>query len=586
MAQGDISLESMFFYDFFYKRFGIRKAQHLTTPIMPNLEDLDLPRKSIYHHVSMSPLDSGPASDEFMFRHINRPIQMAHITTNGDSKGVPRRLTVAVDTLIRQYHIKHRRYKPMRNLEMATRDQNTLLVYNYGFIPQLYHYARSFYSEYYKWWNIQSSVWKTIGDVAKQNDRQHFIVCKLPTVLPSVSDLNIGSGAISQKVIKIFNTPESLMILELWKWFGAQRKDSVINHVAEDQLNKVNIIFQESGRWFVMNLGLLNSWRQATEEELAANPKANTKGLDARQFQRRFLRMTMSLFQVRTVAAPEVEAAIDGKKGVEDAKKLVENTVQVVKQDPVIPKDNGSGVISTPSTTTKLPTEAMKGHDLDTPDDTADDIKHDDEFEAQLTKDLAELETISKNHVGPHEGEKQEIVIEDARTPESGVMKVCDRLADQGLLSAAQYRHYQQLSQSYKTITAPDGKSHLGEFATIEPHLLKIESSPAIKDIKTVIDKTMLKSSLHAFDTHYIKKVMDRDVSGMVLNLQNAGIAITGYEKERVEDVMGAYDDYTIRCTPVEGAASTFRFKLPALEEDGTYMANGIKYRMRKQRGD
>lgn len=583
IARGNISLESMMFYDFFYKRFGVRRADHLVAPIMPELEALELPKHSILHYLSMSPLESGPASDDFMFRNITVPIQMSHITENGDTKGIPRRLTVAVPSLINSYHIRNRRFRQMRNLDAATRDPNTLLVYNYGFIPQLYHYPRSFYSEYYKWWNIQSALWKSVAGVAKLSDRQQFIVCKLPTVLPSIPDFAIGTGTLSQKMVKIFNSPESLMLLELWKWFGEQRKESVLNHVPTEQLNKVNIIFQESGRWFVINLGLLNSWRKATEEELKANPKANAKGFDARQFQRRFLRLTMALFQVRTVAAPEVQAATDGKKGAD--KTPVENTVDVIKQDATIPKDNG-GVISTPTTAGKLPTAATKGQDADLPDHTADDIHHDEEIEAQLAKDLAELEVISKNHVGPHEGEVEEVVIEEPKTLEEGVMRVCDRLADQGLLSAAQYRHYNTLASSYRTITAPDGKTNLGDFIKIPAETLEIKESPAIKDIKTVLDKTMLKSSLFAFDTRYIKDVMHRDVASMVLNLQNAGIAITGYEKERIEDVMGSFDSYSIKVTPVEGASSTLRFKLPALEEDGTYMANGVKYRMRKQRGD
>ncbi len=133
---------------------------------------------------------------------------------------------------------------------------------------------------------------------------------------------------------------------------------------------------------------------------------------------------------------------------------------------------------------------------------------------------------------------------------------------------------------------APDGKTTLDKFIQIPPEQLKIETSPVIPDITTVVDKTMLKSSLIDFDQRYIKHVLTKDVAGMVLNIQNAGIAVTEYSAERIEDVMGAYDTYTVRVTPVEGANSTFRFKLPVLEEDGTYQANGVKYRMRKQRGD
>ena len=71
----------------------------------------------------------------------------------------------------------------------------------------------------------------------------------------------------------------------------------------------------------------------------------------------------------------------------------------------------------------------------------------------------------------------------------------------------------------------------------------------------------MLSSSLMEFDKRYIKEVLHKDVASMVLNVQNAGIVVTEYDVERVEEVMGAYDIYTIRVSPVEGANSTFRFK-------------------------
>ena len=154
------------------------------------------------------------------------------------------------------------------------------------------------------------------------------------------------------------------------------------------------------------------------------------------------------------------------------------------------------------------------------------------------------------------------------------------------MMSVAEYKRYKDLSQSYKSIISPDGTTTLDQFIKINPEDTKIKKSQAIPDIKTVFDKTMLKSSLLTFDDHYIKNILQKDVAGMVMNIQRAGIAVTDYEVERVDDILGSYDSYTVRVTPVEGASSTLKFKLPVIEEDGTFMANGTKYRDRKQRGD
>ena len=574
----------LYFYNSFYQKFGIRIAGQLVSPPLPKLELLDLPKQSILHYITTSPVENGPASDDYIFRNITRPIMVGHIVENGDVKGNPRHLALAPDTLIRTYHIKHRKFRLMRNVEAAARDSSTLIVYNYGLIPKLYRYLRSFYTMYYKWWNLQAAVWKNISTLAQTIDRNQFIICNLPIILPSVSDLRIGSRGVNQKVVRLFNSSESLMILELWKWFGEERKDSVLANVSDKDLNKVNLIFQESGKWFVMNLGRMNKWRIATKEELESNPEANVKGLAPKQLQLRYLRLMMALFQTRTVA-------INDESKPELSEKELNKDLQpvVVKKDIDIPElDKDTGVITTKTKIEEVPLEAE--HDEETAVIEDETIHHDEELHKQIENDLAELDNISKIHYGEIDDEgitvKTEPKIQEASTLEGGVMRVCDRLADIGLLSAKEYKRFDELSKSYRNIVSPNGKDTLDKFITIEPKSLVLESSHEYKDIPTVPDKTMLKSSLHDFDKRYIKDVLQKDVAGMVMNLQNAGIAVTGYNVEHIDDVMGDYDYYTVKINPVEGAPSVLRYKLPTVSEDGTYVSNGTKYRMRKQRGD
>ena len=567
-------------YPFFYTKYGIRTAGHLMSPPLPMLDLLDLPKQSILHYVTASPLEQGPASDEFLFRNIKKPIMMGHITEVGDDKGMPRHIPMSVDSMIRKYHSKNRRFKIMRSLEASSRDQNTLVVYNYGFIPSMYRYMRSFYTEYYKWWNTEAAVWKNIEKVANENDRNQFIVCKLPRILPSVPDLLLGTKTVSQKTVKIFNSPESLFLLELWKWFGEHRETSLLNNLSEKNYDKVNLIFQESGRWFVMNLGRMNRWRTATKAELEANPEANKKGIEARQLQRRILRLLMTLFQVRTVGSADVTQVAEKTTEATD-------TGVVVKQDVGVPTiDKETGMVVTKTEISAIPEIAPPV--VATKDD--DTIHHDDEIEKQLEADLAELENISKNVIGDldDEGEvvsKAPIVIEE-QTLESGVMNVCNRLADNGMLSAAEYRRYEELAKSYRKIPAPDGNGTLADFMVIKPETLVIENPPMMPDRPTILDKSMLHSSLNEFDKKYIKEVLHKDVANMVMNVQNAGIAVTGYDVERTETIMGNFDEFTIKVKPVEGAASTLRFTLPAMEEDGSWRANSVRYKLRKQKGE
>ena len=564
-----------FDYTQWYQKTGVRLPSHLTSPPLAKLELFELPKRSILHYVSDSLVEHGPASDDPIFKTITKPIMMDHVVEVGDTKGNPRRAAITPLSLIKTYHIKNRRFRLMRNLEASCKDINTLVVYNYGILPVLYKYIRSLFTSYYKWWNIHSAVVKKMAENADLVDRHNFLICNLPTILPSISDLRLGSTIVNQKVIKLFNNSDSLMILELWKWLGENRKDSILGKLTDLQLNKIDIVFKESGKYCVMNLGRINRWRIATKEELEANPDANKKGIPAKQIQMRFLHFLMILMKIRSVVGKE-----ETKKNSEDNKlepEIITKTIESANEEP---QDNieavaeiADNIVTLDSTTTSADEEIVPDEDL----------------HVRLEKELEELETISKLHHGEisDEGEViQPVIIDEAPTLEEGVMRICDRLADKGLLTASEYKKYNELSGTYKNIIAPNGKETLDKFITISPEHLKITSSHEFKDIKTVLDKSMLKSSLHDFDEKYIKNVLDKDTAAMVMAIQNAGMAVTDYKVETVHDVMGDYNFFTLKVNPIEGASSKLVYKLPVVNSDGTYLANGVKYFLRKQRGD
>jgi hypothetical protein len=565
-------------YDNFYRKFGIRRADQLLTPPLPAMDQLSLPKRSLLHFVTTSPLEGGPPSDDFMFREIVKPIQMQHVLEVGDTKGNPRLLSFQLENELRKYHIRNRRFRRAKDFAAASRDENSLVVMNYGFISHRYRYVRSVFSEYHKWWNIEAAMWKEAGELASTSDRHQFLVVKLPVVLPSLTELGLASKEMTANVLKKITTQESWFIIELWKWFGEERATSMLNAIPANRLDRMNLIFQESGRWFVMNLGVMNTWRQTPDNEIVKGADGkpveppNKKGISPEQFQRRFLRLLISLFQVRSAGVPDTQAPVVDKA----------QTV-VIKQPVGVPTVNtDTGVVEAPSTSSVIDDNDPT---LDIQDTKPEEIQFDASDDHQLEADLAELEKIAAI-AEQKRSDEPALEIQEAQTLESGVIKVCDRLADSGMLSAAEYRRYSTIASAYRSITAPDGKGTLEQFIRVDPEVLKITESPTMPDIKTVIDKTMLKSSLLAFDQRYIEKVMARDVAAMVLNVQNAGIAVTDYQVERVDSILGSYDDFIVRVNPVEGSSSTLRFKLPAVDSDGTFTANGVKYRMRKQRGD
>jgi hypothetical protein len=604
-------------FETWYRQFGVRRTNQLVQPPLPGMDRLILPRRSLFHYPGTGPLDDGPDANQLEFRAITKPILVHHVVRQSVNLGNPRPLPTPVATLASRFFQKKRRYKKLVNFDTATRDDNTLSVFNYAFLWRTYRYPRSIYAGTWQWHNINETLWMQVTEVANRSNRNQFIPVALPAILPCLTDLKLGEmGQVSQRLVKRFAAHESLMILEIWKWLGENRKASMISHVPDDKLGRVNLILEESGRWFVVNLGTLNGWRVATKEELETNPEANRHGLEPNRIQRYFLRMLMTLMEVRTAAAPEVSA--QSGAGEEPSA-----TSPVTPEEPANVVDETSAETGRLIQTVQLPQPPAQPHESPAfyathprqededqgeereednarvgriaahiteaqhePDERGVDIHPDEALERQIEADLQQLEHIASLTFAGEETPAGPAEPAAPATPEDAVMKIADRLAAQGMMSAGEHRRYQALSQAYRKIVAPDGRTTLGAFVQIPPEEIRITDSPVIPDIPTVLDKTMLKSSLLSFDPKYIRDVMQKDIAGMVLNLQHSGLCVTGYDVEDVDDVMGAYRIYTTRVVPVEGAASTLRFRLPVVDEDGTFTSNGVKYRMRKQKGD
>lgn len=611
----------MVIYPVYYRRFGIRKPEQMLKPPLPRLEMLELPRESIFHYPGVGPLDDGPIETDIIFNNNKRPIYIEHVTDLGDVQGNPRRMSVDIQRSMRMYRMKNPRFRPSRDLETSTRDPQTLLVYNYSYIHRMYKYMRTYFSNYHRWSNLNASVWKTIGKVSEQTNRHHFIEVQLPKILPSFTALKVGETVMNQKTVKIFDSAESLTLLEIWKWLGVNRKSSSLSFVKPENYSKVNFIFRESGRWFVLNMGVLDSWRIPTKTEIAEGATEN-KGFHTEQIQKRFLRLMISLFEARTNGdlpenlgeENESQKAIDS--ALTNSKNQVSsnspsstgvdsiNSTAATVSNPVSKKTDNTGNANASGASVPEEEQVLddEGDDdavqvTDASDLTAVELNEVDvysqDLENQIDADLEKLEDMGEN---TQNDQVQTDVIDNGtpgvkiatakvKTLESAIIEHCNRLADAGGLSAAEYRRYIEMAGTYKTIKAPNGET-LDTFIQVPKELTEIKDEPAIPDQKTIVDKTMLKSSLLQFDKNYVTNVLHRDVAAMVTNMQNAGVIITDYSVEEIEDITGSHTVHEIKIKPLQGSASTLHFKLPKVDEEGNFKVNGVNYRMRKQRGD
>lgn len=612
-----LSLESRPLYPLYYRRYGIRMPAQVMMPPINTIEELLLPLNSLYHAQPEDEAQYGPAQDEPVFRDQERLIMVEHITQLADQRGNPIPLRVPTGPMIRAYHRKNRKTRPLMNFQTANGNQRTLIVENYGLLPHLSRYLNNYFRPFNRWWNIQATIWDRIGKLHAQTMRQQYIIYRLPEVLPSLQQLQRAERKQTRQTLDPFRSPEAMFLLELWKWLGEHRAESVISKAGDITFDHINLIFQDENRWIMLNLGKMKQWIKSED-----NPQAAFRPIQA---QRRLLRLMMLLMEGRlekqlNEAQPQDEKkeapaqAPSSDTSKEPADKEAKEPTQKAEtkapaKEEVPSKTTAPVAVVKDETGKEKKLKLFREVDPEQLPDEHSNIQIDDaHVDQQIEEDLKALDKIQEKLETqlPEEDEhpmtssnrtNMDVVekIEYHETPkpvEQVIMSKVDQLAERGMVSAAEYRRFIELSQNYKKLPNPyNPQETIAKAVEISQEDLtlkddKKDDAVKIADKPLVLDKSMLNDTLRTYDTRYIKKVMPKDIVGMVSHVQNAGLILTDYQIEKKKNAVGEFEEHRVQLTPIRGKVSTVTFTLPVVEEDGTFVAAGVKCRMRKTRRD
>lgn len=158
-------------------------------------------------------------------------------------------------------------------------------------------------------------------------------------------------------------------------------------------------------------------------------------------------------------------------------------------------------------------------------------------------------------------------------------------MVEAGRMSGSEFKRMSALAERYKSIPAPTGEGTLEDYMKIDPKVLDVDSV-RMPDMETVVDKKMLKSTLLDFEKRYIGEVMGKDITNFTMSLQGAGFAVLDFKRTGEVDYANNLEEYSIKVQPADGEVSTIKFTIPKVQLDGTYKANGVRYRMAIQPGD
>lgn len=580
----------------FYKTYGVRNVNELAKPRLFELAQFEFPMRSVLHYATYDSIESGPPSDYVLFSNIAKPIYIKAITEITAFNGSPRLQPINVMDTLKDYRNSNRRMKMLQGDISSVIDPNTLVVLDYCILNKHYRYTRNLFTEYHRWKNVFTTLIDTLASNLVNTQTHHYLPLSIPELIPSLNQLDQAAINLNQTTLKVFKDNSSFALLELWKWLDPNTtKDSLFSKIPVNRLHLLDLVYIKRNKWCVVNLGVVNSFRNVATEGLSPEntPVILSRiKLQYKQIQKRILSLMMTLEAGSVIALDTPEETT-----------RLERTEEQAQADPYLADDDEEEQVQATKAAVvkdKVPTDAEllarqdRANQLLTVEEDDDDDIISEKIKLQdmeLDQQIDQLNEINERKEKALQ-EKENATIYDMlneRQPELDkvIEGMCDKLADNNMLTAGEYKRLMRLAGSYKTIVAKDGKHTLEQYVKIPPEDLVVEDKVNIPDSDAIVDKTMLRSAMETFDSNYIKNdVIGKDTAAMVTAIQRAGLIVTDYKVETYESILGKEEEHTLRIVPVEGMPSTIRFKIPVVEEDGTFTTNSVKYRLRKQIGD
>ncbi len=554
-ARLGLANEAFLTADVFRRRFTVWKPEHLVMPPTPLITQFEFPRDSVYHFVAMDGIQEGPSNTDSKLANIDKKITIEVVRVLASLEGKPAPLAVNIQGQIDAWHRYNKRFRKSRDAVLEAPNDITLAIINYAFLPQLYRYTRSIYTDRYRWTNTWATVLTKINEIAQVSPRTHFLFLDMPKQLPSMQRLESLSDQPESTLVRALHGPDEWMVYELWKWLNPQeRPNSIFNRIDPQHLSKVRLVIQDAGRFMCLDMGLLNEWILRPDSD--STQRTRIKPVE---MQKRLLRGFMGLMQNR---APVLLDETTGE---------VDQAAMDAQQEQTATNDNVGDTVSVSNRV--------------------------DQILAELDEDMEQLNVNDAERTNSKTGDTQPTDLDGSTAPiasfdaprsvEQTIMAQADTLDNMGVLAPSEYRKVIKLLEKNKALKEPfGGDKTMADFGTVHPDETILRDVNQLPDSNTMIDKSMRDASLKDFDTRYIESFLRRDTVGAVTAIQKAGLIISDYQVEVEENVLGKYELHSARFSPLTGLPSTLRFKIPVPDASGKIKSGGTDYRYRKQRVD
>lgn len=593
-------------FNLFYKKYGIRSLEQIGAPVPKVL--VDMPRNVAVHCFEEGPGLFPDVTNPFLEGTKKRASLINHQELLDKTHTVSR-LTVPINQQVQQFIRENKKFvvnkEPFENMK----DEMMVVVNNYNPIKNFYKYSSSIpMNLYWKWFDVQQTLWKNVDTQASASPRGHYVFMDVPVTIPGKSRLMTSEAANAAAMLKFFQTSEEFLLLDLWRWVNPKTRSlSSLGLIHTENLPKVTLMLKLSdGRYVALNLGYVNSWIEGQPNQ------TDKKNITQRKpvLVATMILLLMVRLQSASVLADEgyeeeletEEAPVDLEQGA--ARSFPKGPSGEKKSKDPKSTSSGNGEPGTDETSTSTSKNSLKDKlkVLDKEDSKAEDTETVEDTLAKAEEELAALEEMSRRRetvrsVGgseaydPEAGPSKEEATQQVfgiRSSKERLLEQLEKVVATGTMNAADYRKLLKTIEKQDSMTDPyGGDQTLQEFIVVtkEDQTFKANDVELVGD-ERILDPTMKKSVVEALDKQYIEKVMRKDIVATIMGIQNSGVVVTNINTEVHRTITGSFEVHSVTIKPIKGETSTLRIRIPVIETDGTYLANGVRYHQRKQRVD
>lgn len=612
-------------YKNFYYRFGVRLKSHLDNPALFTLDKWAIPRNVLIHYIPHRAVGDNPSANHFSLRDYSKRPLIYHVTQMTSDEGSPRRNTsININAIIMGFRRRERTFIPAVNWERSIQNHKIPMIANYSFIPMQYRYLNTPYARMFRFNNMMSTLADEMKRIAQVSDRHQLVFLNVPKVLPTKMQFNkslesfeesglplegvptteededfaisleafsefqgvfdedqldtiekdAGYGPVlkaestlsledwNRTILSYFPDDDTLYLTEIWKLISDEPEKSKFYRVGPENLKKITLVFIETGRFRALNLGWLWEFRHGEKANMNFNAAATS---------------LMKFFEsIRAAGTPTDKTVI--RETIPEDEGEVPQTLSVKAQEPVVTgltadgKPNPNAALNAvKDAVSSVAAAKVEGNDgvIVPVKDESPEVPH-----AEIFKPI-ELS----------EEEEKSILNITATGPDARISQRSEKLLKEGLISVAEHKRHLLLAQSYKKIKAPNGET-LEEYMQVPENVVWGFKPVKMLESDHIVDKSMQYSTMKRFDRNYVEKISERDSVGMVMKVQDHGIAVTDFKVEEKVDALNHTKNYTVRLAPIYGQPTTWNYQIPVVNRNGEFKLNGVKYYMRKLRGD